>query len=60
MATPRMTTQTLAVLSTILSDPDTDWYGLELSKRSRPAGLSAAGRTSILLSRAARDDGYTA
>jgi len=29
-----MTTQTLAVLSAILSDPATDWYGLELSKRS--------------------------
>jgi DNA-binding PadR family transcriptional regulator len=29
-----MTTQALAVLSTILSDPDADWYGLELSKRS--------------------------
>jgi PadR family transcriptional regulator, regulatory protein PadR len=34
MDAPRMTTQTLAVLSTILIDPDTDWYGLELSKRS--------------------------
>ncbi len=29
-----MTTQALAVLSTILSDPDGDWYGLDLSKRS--------------------------
>jgi PadR family transcriptional regulator PadR len=29
-----MTTQTLVVLSAMLSDPDTDWYGLELSKRS--------------------------
>ncbi len=34
MPTPRMTTQTLAVLSAVLSDPDADWYGLELSKRS--------------------------
>jgi PadR family transcriptional regulator PadR len=29
-----MTIQTLAVLSTILSDPEAEWYGLELSKRS--------------------------
>jgi PadR family transcriptional regulator PadR len=29
-----MTTQTLGVLSAMLSDPDADWYGLELSKRS--------------------------
>jgi len=34
MITPRLTAQTLAVLSTILSDPEGDWYGLELSKRS--------------------------
>ena len=34
MISPRLTTQTLAVVSTILSDPDADWYGLELSKRS--------------------------
>jgi PadR family transcriptional regulator PadR len=34
MDAPRLTTQTLAVLSTILSDPDRDWYGLELSKHS--------------------------
>lgn len=34
MVTPRLTTQTLAVVSTILSDPDADWYGLDLSKRS--------------------------
>jgi DNA-binding PadR family transcriptional regulator len=34
--TPRLTTQTLAVLNTILSDPKGDWYGLELS---RLAGL---------------------
>jgi DNA-binding PadR family transcriptional regulator len=26
--------ETLAVLSTILSDPEAEWYGLELSKRS--------------------------
>jgi PadR family transcriptional regulator PadR len=35
MPSPRMTTQTLTVLSTILSDPDADWYGLELCKRAR-------------------------
>lgn len=29
-----MTTQTLVVLSAMLGDPDSDWYGLELSKRS--------------------------
>jgi PadR family transcriptional regulator PadR len=34
MSDPRMTTQTLAVLSVILSAPDAEWYGLELSKRS--------------------------
>lgn len=34
MAPPRMTTQTLAVLSAMLRDPDDDWYGLDLSKRS--------------------------
>jgi PadR family transcriptional regulator PadR len=34
MPSPQMTTQTLVVLSAMLSDPDTDWYGLELSKRS--------------------------
>jgi PadR family transcriptional regulator, regulatory protein PadR len=33
MTPPRMTTQTLAVLSTMLSDPDADWYGLELCRR---------------------------
>jgi PadR family transcriptional regulator, regulatory protein PadR len=31
---PRMTTQTLSVLSTMLADPDADWYGFELSKHS--------------------------
>ena len=31
---PRLTTQTLAVLSTMLADPTADWYGLALSKRS--------------------------
>lgn len=36
MTSPRMTTQTLTVLSTMLSDPDVDWYyGLELSKHAR-------------------------
>ncbi len=34
MPPPRMTTQTLAVLSTMLGDEDADWYGLDLSKRS--------------------------
>jgi PadR family transcriptional regulator, regulatory protein PadR len=34
MTSPRMTTQTLTVLSMILSDPDADWYGLELCKRA--------------------------
>jgi DNA-binding PadR family transcriptional regulator len=27
-----MTTQTLTVLGTMLTDPDADWYGLELCK----------------------------
>jgi DNA-binding PadR family transcriptional regulator len=30
----QMTTQTLKVLSAMLSDLETEWYGLELSKRS--------------------------
>lgn len=34
MVHPRMTTQTLAVLSTMLGDEDADWYGLDLSNRS--------------------------
>ena len=34
MVPPRLTTQTLAVLSTMLGDEDADWYGLDLSKRS--------------------------
>ena len=34
MDAPPMTTQTLAVLSVILSDPDGEWYGLELSNRA--------------------------
>jgi PadR family transcriptional regulator len=34
MPSPRMTTQTLVVLSAMLNDPDTEWYGFELSKRS--------------------------
>ncbi len=29
-----MTLQTFAVLGTMLSDPEAEWYGLELSKRS--------------------------
>lgn len=40
-----MTTQTLRVLSEILSDPDADWYGLELSKR---AGLKPGSIYPIL------------
>lgn len=33
MATqPRMTVQTLALLSVMLSDPFSEWYGLELSR----------------------------
>jgi PadR family transcriptional regulator PadR len=35
MASPRLTTQTLAVLSTMVSDPGAEWYGLDLSKRSK-------------------------
>jgi PadR family transcriptional regulator PadR len=35
MPSPRMTTQTLAVLSTILSDAEADWYGLELCEFAR-------------------------
>ena len=35
MPAPRMTTQTLKVLGTILSEPDAEWYGLELCKRAR-------------------------
>ena len=34
MPAPRLTTQTLAVISTMLGDPGADWYGLDLSKRS--------------------------
>lgn len=36
---PRMTSQTYALLSVMLSEPLTEWYGLDLSKRSRlPTG----------------------
>lgn len=31
---PKLTTQTLALLSTMVSDPEAEWYGLDLSKRS--------------------------
>jgi PadR family transcriptional regulator len=31
---PQMTVQTLKVLNTVASDPEAEWYGLELSKRS--------------------------
>lgn len=31
---PRITTQVLSVLSAMLSDPDADWYGFDLCKRS--------------------------
>lgn len=34
MTSPRLTIQTLAMLSTMVSDPDAEWYGLELSKLS--------------------------
>jgi PadR family transcriptional regulator PadR len=34
MTPPKMTTQTLSVLSAMLREPDADWYGLDLSKRS--------------------------
>lgn len=34
MGSPRPTTQTLAVLSLMLEDPDAEWYGLHLSERS--------------------------
>jgi DNA-binding PadR family transcriptional regulator len=30
-----MTTQTLAVVSAMLANPDADWYGLELAKQSK-------------------------
>lgn len=33
--TPRITTQTLAILSMMLSDPIAEWYGLDLSDRVR-------------------------
>jgi DNA-binding PadR family transcriptional regulator len=35
MNSPRMTTQTFVVTSVILSDPDGEFYGLELCKRAR-------------------------
>ena len=31
---PRITTQVLSVLSTMLGDPDADWYGFDLCKKS--------------------------
>jgi DNA-binding PadR family transcriptional regulator len=34
MGLPRMTIQTLAVLSTMIDEPDSEWYGLDLSRRS--------------------------
>jgi PadR family transcriptional regulator PadR len=34
MGMPRLTTQTLAVLSAMVRDVDAEWYGLDLSKRS--------------------------
>ncbi|MGI9097551.1 MAG: PadR family transcriptional regulator [Solirubrobacteraceae bacterium] len=34
MSSPVMTIQTFAVLRTMLDDPDAEWYGLDLSKRS--------------------------
>ena len=35
MPSPRMTIQTLAVLAAMLSEPDAEWYGLELCKGAR-------------------------
>jgi PadR family transcriptional regulator PadR len=35
MIPPRMTVQTLVVLGTMLSDPDAEWYGLEVGRRAR-------------------------
>jgi PadR family transcriptional regulator PadR len=35
MGAPRMTTQTLAVLSVFISDPTVERYGLEISESSR-------------------------
>jgi PadR family transcriptional regulator len=35
MATIRMTIERVRVLSEMLSDPGAEWYGLDLSKRSR-------------------------
>ena len=32
---PTITNQTLQVLSAMVEDPEQEWYGLELSKRSR-------------------------
>lgn len=34
MPSPRLTTQTLTVLSAMVRDPEAEWYGLDLSKRS--------------------------
>ena len=34
MPSPRLTTQTLAVLGTMLGDAERDWYGLELARHS--------------------------
>jgi PadR family transcriptional regulator, regulatory protein PadR len=31
---PRMTTQVLSVLNAMLADPDADWYGFDLCKKS--------------------------
>jgi PadR family transcriptional regulator, regulatory protein PadR len=31
---PRITTQVLSVLSAMLGDPDADWYGFDLCKKS--------------------------
>ncbi len=31
---PRMTTQTLAVLSVMVGDPTAEWYGLDLTRRA--------------------------
>jgi PadR family transcriptional regulator PadR len=34
ISSPSLTAQTLAVLGSMCFDPDAEWYGLELSKRS--------------------------
>lgn len=47
MAKPRMTTQTLRILSVMLEDPYAEWYGLQLAK----AADTATGTLYPILSR---------